>query len=310
MASAASTTIVESQHQLTVLDHHTAPKILDGIDTLLFDCDGVLWRGSELIPRAAEALQLLRASGRRLFFVTNNASKSRAKYVDKFKSLGLQVEAQEIVSSSYAAAAYLQSVGFNKKVFLLGNVGVQEELDEAGIPWIGGEGFEAPFMGDTDTMKQLQVDPDIGAVVVGWDPHFSYSRLVYASVCLRELPDCLFVATNTDAADQLGGGRMMPGTGGLVAAVEVAAARKATVVGKGGSWLLPFLCRHLGVKPERAAIIGDRLDTDIALGKEGGLRTILTLTGVNTLEDASATPIQLQPDAVVSSVAEIAGLPK
>ncbi len=65
------------------------------------------------------------------------------------------------------------------------------------------------------------MDPDIGAVVVGWDPCFTYQRMVYASVCLRELPGCLFVATNTDSADTLGGLRMMPGTGGLVSAVQV-----------------------------------------------------------------------------------------
>lgn len=72
-----------------------------------------------------------------------------------------------------------------------------------------------------------QVDPEIRAVVVGWDPVFSYSRLVYASVCLRELPGCTLVATNLDHGDNIGNGRMMPGTGGLVAAVEVASGVKA-----------------------------------------------------------------------------------
>ncbi len=73
-----------------------------------------------------------------------------------------------------------------------------------------------------------QIDPDIGAVVVGWDPHFSYSRLVYASIALRELPGPVpLVVTNTDCADHIGGGRMMPGTGGLAAALEVASGRKA-----------------------------------------------------------------------------------
>ena len=182
--------------------------------------------------------------------------------------------------------------------------------------------------------RRRQVDAGIGAVVVGWDPHFSYSRVVYASTCLRELPGCALVATNLDCADKIGSGsRMMPGTGGLVAAVEVASgvkavsplglralcvrvrgctclalcactrtcpcvylcaygrergagtgavcpmpelhacrvARAAQVnVGKGGTWLLPFLCRELRLDPSRTAIVGDRMDTDIHLGRQGG----------------------------------------
>jgi ribonucleotide monophosphatase NagD (HAD superfamily) len=199
-----------------------------------------------------------------------------------------------------------------------------------------------------------QVDPDVGAVVVGWDPNFSYSRLVYASICLRELPGCLLVATNTDCADHIGGGRMMPGTGGLVRAVEVASG--ATAVGahgagpchavrggggvlhgygemagllrvcrtpnrvsprnpppqvnvaKGGEWLLPYLCRTYGLDPTRTAIIGDRMDTDIFLGRQGGLATCLPLTGVTTLERLAALPPAERPDVVVRSVAQLAGL--
>jgi ribonucleotide monophosphatase NagD (HAD superfamily) len=177
------------------------------------------------------------------------------------------------------------------------------------------------------------VEPDIGAVVVGWDPLFSYSRLVYASVCLREIPGCILVATNLDSADNIGNGRMMPGTGGLVAAVEVASGKTAVGggswrlrartawpprasgpgcrwlqkqkqraavlaasyrppaaaqvnVGKGGAWLLPFLCAQYGLQPQEALIVGDRLDTDIALGVQGGLRTVLPLTGDDELAAA------------------------
>lgn len=73
----------------------------------------------------------------------------------------------------------------------------------------------------------LQVDPSIGAVIVGWDPTFNYSKLMYAAACVRELPKCLLVATNLDAGDNIGGGRIMPGTGTIVAAVEMAAGKQA-----------------------------------------------------------------------------------
>lgn len=146
-------------------------------------------------------------------------------------------------------------------------------------------------------------------MVVGWDPSFSYSRLVYASICLRELPGCILVATNTDCADHIGGGRMMPGTGGLVRAVEVAAGSTAVNVAKGGEWLLPYLCRTYGLDPGRTAIIGDRMDTDIVLGRQGGLFTCLPLTGVTTRATLEALPEDLRPDVVVGSMAQLAGLP-
>lgn len=298
---------------MRVLDASSAPQALAGVDTLVFDCDGVLWRGSETIRNAPEALRAFRSAGKRLLFVTNNSSKSRAQYVDKFRGLGLEVAAEEIVSSSYCAAAYLQSLGFpgssGRKVLLLGWRGVEQELQQAGIPYIGGEHFPLPPMDSMEAMSQLQIDPDIGAVVVGWDPHFSYSRLVYASIALRELPGPVpLVATNTDCADHIGGGRMMPGTGGLAAALEVASGRKAVNVGKGGDWLLPFLCARLALDPHRTAIVGDRMDTDIHLGRQGGLVTVLPLTGVTTLERLQALPPGELPDFVVGSVANLAGM--
>ncbi|KAG1663605.1 hypothetical protein FOA52_009704 [Chlamydomonas sp. UWO 241] len=322
-----------------LLDPSTSAPFLADVDTMLFDCDGVLWKGSMVVPGTPEALRALRAQGKRLLFVTNNASKPRSAYAAKFTSLGLDVAVTEVVSASYAAAAYLTSIGFSKKVLLLGNSGVEQELTEAGIEWIGGEAMVLPHMGEMDAIASFQPDPEIGAVVVGWDPHFDFSRLVYASVCLRELPGCIFVATNTDCADTLGGLRMMPGTGGLVAAVQVASGVAPIVVGKEGPWLLGHLREKYGLIPDRAAIVGDRLDTDIAMviplravyrsepdfpfprkpphtwwerawsGRAGGLTTVLALTGIASMDDARrAAAVGEGPDAAVASVAQLAGL--
>lgn len=163
-------------------------------------------------------------------------------------------------------------------------------------------------MSSTEAIRDLQVETNIGAVVVGWDPHFSYSRLVYASVCLRELPGCLFVATNTDCADSLGGDRMMPGTGGLVAAVRIASGVDPLVVGKEGPWLLQHLEDEFRVDPSKSCMIGDRLDTDIAMGRAGGMKTVLVLSGVSTLEEAwEAQGKGEGPDVVVPGLGTLAG---
>jgi phosphoglycolate phosphatase len=277
---------------------------------MLFDCDGVLWKGSQLIEGSKEALSAFESQGKRLLFVTNNSSKSREAYCHKFKCLKLNVTPDQIISSSYAAGAYLKSIDFKKKVYLIGQDGTEDELRAHGIEFIGGTCPDSQLLGDLSNMSNmsnLTVDPEIGAVVLAWDPDFSYSRLVYASICLREIKDCLFIATNSDSFDTIGGDRMMPGTGCLLAALEIASSRKALVVGKEGPWLLDHLREAYGVRAESSVMIGDRLDTDIEMGRRGGLKTVLTLSGVTTREEVEqAAERQEGPDLVVTSIRELA----
>jgi len=132
---------------------------------------------------------------------------------------------------------------------------VADELALQEIPCIDSSRLGLPRCDTLEAIAALRVDPSIRAVVVGWDAGFSYSKIVYASICLRELPGCgTLVATNLDDADNIGGGRMMPGTGGLVAAVASASGVAPVNVGKGGAWLLPFLCETYSLQPSRCAV--------------------------------------------------------
>ncbi|KAL4452359.1 hypothetical protein ABPG75_008021 [Micractinium tetrahymenae] len=302
--------------RLTAADSKELEQLWEGVTTVVLDCDGVLWRGMQLLPGTVEALQRFRRRGLRLLFLTNNSSKSRRQYLRKFRSLGIEAAPEEVVPTSYAAAAYLRSIGFAKRALVLGTEGMGHEMQEAGIDYCtweqlcssGGSGGSRDGSGGGSTDAEaayascssgselaelerawtadgfggLRLDPDIGAVVVGWDPTFSYGKLCLASALLLELPGCHFVATNLDSADNMGNGRMMPGTGCIVRSIETATDRLAFNVGKGGPWLLPFLCEQYGLRPEQALIVGDRLDTDIALGRAGGLKTVLPMTGVTT----------------------------
>ena len=115
-------------------------ELLDSVDIFIFDCDGVIWKGDSLIDGVPAVLEMLRKAGKKIFFVTNNSTKSRKGYKGKFTSLGLEVEPEEIFSSSFAAAAYLEQTKFKetgKKVYIVGEVGIQEELDLIGVPHIG-----------------------------------------------------------------------------------------------------------------------------------------------------------------------------
>ena len=148
---------------------------------------------------------MLRKAGKKVFFVTNNSTKSRKGYLGKFTSLGLDVEAEEIFSSSFAAAAYLEQTKFKetgKKVYIIGEVGIQEELDLIGVPHTGGP----EDAGKTVTLGPgiaLDHDSDVGAVIVGFDRNINYHKIQYAQLCINENPGCQFIATNLDAVTHL-----------------------------------------------------------------------------------------------------------
>mmetsp|Transcript_15608 Transcript_15608/g.49009 ORF Transcript_15608/g.49009 Transcript_15608/m.49009 type:complete len:333 (-) Transcript_15608:26-1024(-) len=211
-----------------------AANVLDGIELIILDCDGVLWRGSESIGLVPESLAVFREQGKRLLFVTNNASKSRAQVKEKLATYRIEANAEEVVTSGYAAAQYLLSIGFDRKAFVVGDQGLEAELIEAGVEFVGGTSFEATHRFDVAEFSSMEVDPAVGAVVVGFDGLFSYQKLAYAATCLREIPGCRLVCTNLDHGDNIGGGRIMPGTGCLVACVEV----------RGSGFTLPS-CPHI-----------------------------------------------------------------
>jgi phosphoglycolate/pyridoxal phosphate phosphatase family enzyme len=187
------------------------------VEAFIFDCDGVIWRGEKLIDGVPETLEMLRAAGKKMIFVTNNSTKSRSGYKSKFTGLGLEVDAGEIYSSSYAAAAFLHSTNFDKekKVYIIGEVGIQEELDKLGIMHIGGpkDNGKAPSMGKGDKLEQ---DPDVAAVVVGFDRNINYYKIQYATLCIRENPGCQFIATNLDAVTHLTDAQEWAGNGAMV----------------------------------------------------------------------------------------------
>jgi len=267
--------------------HHACPPT-DKYDAFLFDCDGVLWRGAELLPGSARTLALLRARGKRVFFVTNNSSKSRAEYVNKFTKLKIPVDVSEIIPSSWAAAEYLRVERPDvKKAFVIGCQGLVDELALVGIDSICGADKEYAtqiYATEADFLA-LDADPDVGAVVCGWDLSFNYAKLCLASLHIQKNPGAAFVATNKDAFDKLAD-RNVPGNGCAVAAVEQSVGRMAVTVGKPSQWLVDRLLTMHGLDPKRTVVVGDRLDTDIQLGVVGGCDTVLVGTGCTSTVEA------------------------
>ncbi|KAK9803264.1 hypothetical protein WJX72_002819 [[Myrmecia] bisecta] len=276
------------------------------VDCFIFDCDGVIWRGDSVIDGVPETLDWLRSLGKKLVFVTNNSTKSRKGYLKKFTDLGLDVSAEEIYSSSYAAAAYLESIHFptDKKVYIVGEVGIQEELDLKGIKWIGG----LQDKGKTIELVPgfaLHQDGDVGAVVVGFDRHINYHKIQYATLCIRENPGCLFIATNLDAVTHLTDAQEWAGNGSMVGAIKGSTQREPTVVGKPAEFMLANIADTFGLRREQICMVGDRLDTDILFGKDGGLTTMLVLSGVTTKEQLLDPANPIHPDMYASQLSEL-----
>ncbi|KAM9599041.1 glycerol-3-phosphate phosphatase isoform 3-T3 [Morphnus guianensis] len=216
------------------LEAEAARAVLGAADTLLFDCDGVLWRGEAAVGGAAAALGRLAAAGKRLCYVTNNSSRTRAAYTEKLRRLGFPpAEPRHVFGSAYCAARYLrQALPLGAAAYVLGSPALAAELEAVGVPHLGPGPAALPGPAPAD-WAQAPLDPAVRAVLVGFDEHFSYAKLCQAlRYLLRGGPDCLLVGTNRDHRLPLEGGTAIPGTGCLVKAVETAAQREAFIVGK------------------------------------------------------------------------------
>eukprot|EP00268_Persea_americana_P043686 TRINITY_DN4396_c0_g1_i5.p1 TRINITY_DN4396_c0_g1~~TRINITY_DN4396_c0_g1_i5.p1 ORF type:complete len:319 (+),score=60.08 TRINITY_DN4396_c0_g1_i5:108-1064(+) len=254
--------------------------LFDSVEAFLFDCDGVIWKGDMLIDGVPQTLDMLRSKGKKLIFVTNNSTKSRKKYAKKFQMLGVTVSEEEIFCSSFAAAMYLKSINFpqEKKVYAIGEEGILEELELAGYTGLGGP---------DDGNKRVQLKPNfmfnhdksVGAVVVGLDQYINYYKLQYATLCIRENPGCLFIATNRDAVGHMTDLQEWPGAGCMVAAVCGSTQKEPVVVGKPSTFMMDFLLKRFCIDTSKMCMVGDRLDTDILFGHNAGCKTLLVLSG-------------------------------
>lgn len=292
-----------------LLSPHNVSDLLHSVDAFLFDCDGVIWKGDKLIDGVPQTLQMLRSKGKKLVFVTNNSTKSRRHYAKKFHSLGITVSEEEIFSSSFAAAMFLKVHDFprEKKVYVIGEEGILEELELEGFTGLGGP---------EDGKKMVQLKPNclfehdksVGAVVVGLDQYINYYKLQYATLCIRENPGCLFIATNRDAVGHMTDLQEWPGAGCMVAAVCGSTQKEPIVVGKPSTFMMDFLLKQFQITTSRMCMVGDRLDTDILFGQNAGCRTLLVLSGVTTQSGLQDPSNHIQPEYYTSKVSDLLNL--
>ena len=280
-----------------------AKEYLKQFDAVLFDCDGVLYRGADAIPYAGATVRWLMEQSIKVLFVTNNAGKSRLELRDKLAPLlDCQdlLQEDQMVGSAYSCARYLQqsllgggdidgpSAEEQKVhvVHVIGSEGLCREIEKAGfaVNKVSPElstSMSAEEVGSINDDEHIVVD----AVVIGLDTAFNYRKLCMASYHLHRNPDCLFIATNEDAYDVVGSSRFQPGNGCIVKAVEHSSQRHACNVGKPSKILVDLIREEHGFDPKKALMIGDRLDTDVMFGHAGKMNTCSVLTGCTTAQN-------------------------
>jgi len=263
--------------------------VRNDIDTVLFDCDGVLYNVWGAYHGASDTINGLMAIGKKVLFVTNNGGINRRQLRDKLsKMLGIELTTDQMVSSSYACAQYLMlHLDSGSRVHVIGSAGLCEELANCGFIITGGPSTadESPSM-DRDELAQYNFgEHQIDAIAVGHDIEFTFRKLTIANNLLLRNPNCLFVATNHDNFDLVGSdGRHIPGNGCTVKALEYCSRRKSTNVGKPSNTLADLIAKEHDLEPSRCLFVGDRLDTDIKFGIETGMKSLLVMTGVTTAD--------------------------
>ncbi|KAI5453761.1 hypothetical protein NCC49_005574 [Naganishia albida] len=285
--------------------------LLDKFDTFLFDCDGVIWTGPTLVPGITDVLTLLRSRGKNILFVTNNAKKSREMYKKAFDGFGIQASVDEIFGSAYASAIYLSKIlNFpkDKRVYVIGEEGIEHELRSVGIQYTGGTDPEDRVFVPSGDYSSITRDPSIGAVLCGFDAYINYKKYAKAHTYITTNPGCEFILTNADPTYPAGGA-FYPGSGSMSAPLRYSTKKTPTIIGKPHRHMMETIMAAHHFDPERTIMIGDNLETDILFGINSNITTLLVLTGVTheshlTGEGKSDTV----PDYVVGSMGDFAVL--
>jgi len=260
---------------------------LKTLQIFIFDLDGVIYLGNELIPGAKEVLKILTNQKKQIFFLTNNATQTRAKFSEKLRKLGIPARSDQIITSAYITAEVLRKSYPNTNVYIIGEEGLITEFQGAGFQIVEAEDLENP----------------IDLVVVGLDRNVTYKKLARASSAI--LRGAKFIATNTDPCLPTEEG-LLPGAGCMVAALSTAVGSDPEIIiGKPNPFMIEYILEQQQMPPALAVIIGDRYSTDILAGKKADIKTILVKTGTGLRELQKIPSSGPKPDLILDSIADL-----
>jgi len=270
------------------------------ITLVVFDLDGVVYRGHEPIRGARELVAALHLANVEVRFATNNSMVARAGYVQRLAGMGIHTTVDEIVTSTSATIQHLRRHAPDvRSVLAVGAEGMETELSAAGLHVV--------MAGDTSMADHDggRLERAYDAVIVGLDPHVDYRRL---AVAMRAVGDgARLVATNADARYPTAVG-FLPGAGSIVAAIETATGTRAEVIGKPSPAMFTAILEATGVPATQAVVIGDNPDADVVGAHRAGCAAILVLTGVADAALVETLDGERRPDAVAEDPAGVLAL--
>jgi len=267
---------------------------------VIFDLDGVVYRGDQPVIGAAALVAALRQRNALVRFATNNSMAVRDTYVERLAGMGIVAAKDEVVTSTSATIDYLrQHLPAVALVLAVGATGMLEELRGAGLS-------------ATAAADAVASDYDGGplgavydAVIAGLDPDFDYRRLAAATTALRA--GARFIATNADLRYPTPSG-FVPGAGSIIAALRAASGVEPLVIGKPEPGMFLSILERAGVAPEDAIAIGDNPDADMVAARRAGIGSILVLTGVTDAGSVEALTGERRPDRVAADPSGVAAL--
>ncbi|KAJ1528316.1 hypothetical protein ONE63_006737 [Megalurothrips usitatus] len=289
------------------LTRDTIQEFMQRYDTVVSDLDGVVWTPVRMIPGSKEGLESLRAAGKRTLFATNNSVLSSYK---KFERLGYKVERDEVVFPAIVIADHLQQIGFKKKAFVLGVEHFKSFLREKGITVVPER--QCPEYLEENLasyLKAIQIDPEVGAIIVDLDININMLELSQAVNHLRNNKDCLFFVGASDTYVTFQDNKALLGPYHFIRLIEQCSDRKPIVVGKPGSMMIEnYLKKIHNLDLKRSVFVGDTLMQDMGVAAACGMGKLLVLTGVSQLSDLDDCDPSLIPDYYIKSLAEFSNL--
>lgn len=250
---------------------------------VVVDLDGTVYLGDDLVPGSVEAIERLREQGLDLLFVTNNPTRTRSAYVERLGEMGIEVAREEVLSAGTVTSRYVAEHHPDAATLLIGSDGLATQLRDAGV--------------------RLTDDPERAEVVVTSHDHgFDYDDL---SRGLWALSDATaFYGSDPDLVYPGGNGRAYPGSGAITGAVGHVAGRDPDLVfGKPSEPAIRMVERALGHAPAELLVVGDGLDTDVAMGEAAGYETAFVLSGRGSRAELAES--DAAPDHVLERLADL-----
>ncbi|WP_096186743.1 HAD-IIA family hydrolase [Evansella halocellulosilytica] len=251
----------------------------------IFDLDGTVYLGNEVIEGVPKAINKLKDQGHKILFLSNKPIATRKSYEEKLTKMGIEVTREEILNSNYILATYLQqSMKEGELTWVLGEPPLFEELENAGIKVT------------SDPLKASHI-------VLSWDRDFTYQKLNSAFQAWRNGAKKV-IATNPDGTCPIEGGGQIPDCGAIIGAFEGATGTKVDLIaGKPSPITVEIALSKLKLPAENCYMVGDRLETDIKMGLEHRMKSVLVLSGITSHEMLKKS--KYKPHYTLTSVKEI-----